>query len=59
MWMLDILGRPKRETLCGRCVRELQAEGVKLRSVERAVDQKVTCDRCGKRRYGGVYERQK
>lgn len=42
--------------LCGRCVIELKAEGKKLVTVYRGNDEKVICERCGRRRYGGKYE---
>ena len=46
----------KEKCLCGRCVAELKAEGKKMVTVHRGSDEKVACERCGRRRYGGKYE---
>ena len=59
MSLLGYVTGVRRETLCGKCVQELKKQGVKLTPVERTIDQKVVCSRCGRRRFGGVYERKK
>ena len=49
----------KRE-LCTACAAQTEAElagsGLKLTTLIRGRDQKVSCEKCGKRKYGGVYE---
>ena len=42
--------------LCRPCLEAVKAEGKKPRLVFHGVDKKVTCHRCGRRRYGGTYE---
>lgn len=47
----------KRTELCRPCACALEREsGKRLQVVRQGVDQKVTCARCGRRRYGAVYE---
>lgn len=47
----------KRMELCRPCACALEQESRKrLQVVRQGVDQKVTCARCGRRRYGAVYE---
>ncbi len=41
--------------LCGPCA-VLMGEAYDLRRVAGGVNHKVTCGRCGKRRYGATYE---
>lgn len=41
--------------LCGRCV-ELLREKYMVRLVNRPINQKITCEVCGLRQYGGVYD---
>ena len=41
--------------LCGQCAGKM-AEGYKLRQLPRAVNQKVFCDLCRRKRYGATYE---
>lgn len=38
------------KVICTKCARRLEAAGGKLVELERR--QKITCDSCGKRRYG-------
>ena len=41
--------------LCGACAEQMK-EAYSLRRVHGGVDNKVTCDNCGRRRYGATYE---
>ena len=41
--------------LCGRCV-ELLREKYMVRLVNRPINQKITCEACKMRQYGGVYD---
>lgn len=45
----------KAATLCSRCAAVL-AQGYIVKRVAGGVDNKVTCEQCGKRRYGGEFE---
>ena len=45
----------KTVELCGRCA-ELMRETYRLRQVAGGVNNKITCARCGRRRYGAAYE---
>lgn len=45
----------KQANLCGRCA-ALVEEHYKLTRISGGRDNKVTCEVCGKRRYGGTYE---
>ena len=55
--MFDFLQiKTRRAELCTPCAKGMQAEGFTVRPIKRGVNQKITCERCGKRRYGGVYE---
>ncbi len=45
----------KTLALCGACAAKL-GHGYDVRKVAGGVDNKVTCDECGRRRYGGTYE---
>lgn len=42
--------------LCRPCAEELKKQGQKLVGHALGVDVKITCDRCGRRRYGKEYE---
>ena len=42
-------------SLCGKCAHELE-EHYDVRKLERAVDEKVVCAHCKKKRFGGRYE---
>ena len=44
--------------LCGICVAKM-AEGYKLKQLPRAVNQKVFCGLCQRKRYGATYEVEK
>lgn len=39
--------------LCGRCAAMKKAAGIKLRRINGSIDEKVECQLCGCRRYGG------
>ena len=41
--------------LCGQCSAKM-AEGYKLKQLPRAVNQKVFCGLCQRKRYGATYE---
>lgn len=41
--------------LCGKCAALLKANH-ELKKVGVQVNMKVTCDKCGRRRYGAVYQ---
>ena len=44
-----------KQDLCGACLAQVRADhGIKL--LTRGVGNKITCDKCGRRRYGGTYE---
>ncbi len=45
----------KQADLCGRCA-ALFDEHYKLTRISGGRENKVTCEKCGKRRYGGTYE---
>jgi len=53
-----MFGRPKRLDLCLPCATLLQ-EAFILEKVAGGVDNKITCAKCGKRRYGATYETKK
>ncbi len=40
--------------LCGPCA-AMMGESYNLRKVSFGIDKKVTCDNCGRRRFGGAY----
>lgn len=44
------------QDLCGKCAAELRAAGGEIKRTAGRVDQKVTCARCGRRRYGASFE---
>lgn len=46
--------KPKELQLCGTCL-ALYKESYKCTKVAGGVDNKITCDHCKKRRYGGTY----
>ena len=48
-------GESVKYDLCGACAAKMK-EAYKLKELERPADNKITCDRCGRRRYGGKYE---
>lgn len=48
----------KRIELCGQCAAKM-ADGYRLRQLPRAVNQKVFCGLCQRKRYGAVYEVEK
>lgn len=41
--------------LCGQCAAKMEA-GYKLKQLPRAVNQKVFCGLCQRKRYGATYE---
>lgn len=44
-----------KQDLCGACLAAVRAEhNIKL--LTRGVGNKITCAKCGRRRYGGTYE---
>jgi len=45
----------KKFDLCGACAEQMK-EAYSLKRVHGGVDNKVTCDNCGRRRYGATYE---
>lgn len=45
----------KQMKLCGKCAAMLET-GYELKKVDAQINLKVTCDHCGKRRYGAVYQ---
>ncbi len=45
----------ERMELCGECAERL-GRGYEVHRAAGDEDQKVVCENCGKRRYGGVYE---
>ena len=45
----------KTVELCGKCA-ELMRETYRLRKTAGGVNYKITCARCGRRRYGAAYE---
>ena len=45
--------------LCRPCAEELKRQGKKLTGKALGVDAKITCDKCGRRRYGQAYEEKK
>jgi|GEM_PF-1180540 len=47
---------PQQIALCGKCAAIMKADGKKLRRVEATADEKVDCEICGRRRFGGTYE---
>lgn len=49
------MSRQMKRTLCGTCA-ELLRRGYDLKKIAGGVDNKITCDKCGKRRYGATYE---
>lgn len=49
------MGMSKAMALCGEC-RHLLEESWSVRQLSRGSNQKVTCDNCHRRRYGGTYE---
>lgn len=49
------MSRPIKRTLCGTCA-DLLRRGYYLKKIAGGIDNKITCDNCGKRRYGYTYE---
>ena len=45
----------KELKLCGRC-EAFYRERFEVREVRHSVNEKVTCDHCGRRRYGATFE---
>lgn len=45
--------------LCRPCAEEPKRQGKKLTGKALGVDAKITCDKCGRRRYGQAYEEKK
>ena len=41
--------------LCKPCMEKMRGEGKKLTVLRAGANQKVTCARCGRRRYGALY----
>lgn len=58
LWLsLCILyGRRQTMKLCGKCAAIKKGEGKKLVRIAGAADEKVTCELCGRRRFGGEFE---
>jgi hypothetical protein len=48
----------KEANLCRPCAEHLKNCGEKLLLIKRTSDMKITCDRCGLRKYGAVYVRE-
>ncbi|HWS31027.1 MAG TPA: hypothetical protein VN512_13055 [Clostridia bacterium] len=48
----------KTTVLCRPCTEHLKKCGEKLVLMKHANDMKITCDRCGLRKYGAVYVRE-
>ena len=45
----------QRTSLCGRCA-ELMRDAYKIKLRSRPINNKITCDCCKRRRYGGEYD---
>ena len=45
----------RKMTLCGRCA-ELMREHFLVKTVSRGINQKIECQNCKRRRYGGTFE---
>ena len=41
--------------LCGACLAQVRADH-EIKLLTRGVGNKITCAKCGRRRYGGTYE---
>ena len=41
--------------ICGTCLAAVR-EAYNIKLLTRGVGNKITCDKCGRRRYGGTYE---
>ena len=41
--------------LCGACLAQVRADHA-IKLLTRGVGNNITCDKCGRRRYGGTYE---
>ena len=54
--MFIAFGRRQTVKLCGKCAAIKKDEGVKLVRIAGAADEKVTCELCGRRRFGGEFE---
>lgn len=48
--------KKKTYNLCRPCAEEMQTQGVTLRLVKTRKDNKITCDKCGRRRFGATWE---
>lgn len=46
---------PKGTDLCRPCMEYVRAEGKNPKLVYHGINKKVTCSRCGRRRYGATY----
>lgn len=44
-----------KQDLCGACLAQVRADHA-IKLLTRGVGNKITCDKCGRRRYGGTYE---
>ena len=42
--------------MCGKCAAIKKSEGIALRRIAGSADQKVDCEICGRRRFGGEFE---
>ena len=42
--------------LCGKCAAIKKSEGQAIKLIAGAANSKVTCEVCGRRRYGATYE---
>lgn len=51
-----LFNKSKKISICGKCYHKLEAEGKKLKVIYGGIDCKVSCMKCGRRRYGAVYE---
>lgn len=48
----------KKVDLCRPCLEYLRGSGRTLELVKGGSDNKITCSRCGRRRYGATYQEQ-
>lgn len=47
--------KEQTKNICGKCAALLKAGGGIKLTVSRGKDQKVLCENCGRRRFGGEY----
>lgn len=48
-------GERMKQDLCGACLAQVRADHA-IKLLTRGVGNKITCAKCGRRRYGGTYE---